>query len=53
MQQPEEFLHAARSVEQTFVHIHVNDVGATFDLLASNADRFVIFFLANQPGKSA
>ena len=41
VQQPQEFLHAARPVEQSFVHVDVDDLRTAFDLIASNADRFV------------
>ena len=53
VQQPQEFLHAARPVQQPFVHIDVNDLRAAFDLIARNADGFVKLVFANQPQEFA
>ena len=53
VQQPQEFLHAAWPVKQTFVHVDINDLSTAFDLIASDTDRFVEFVFANKSQKLA
>ena len=53
VQQPQEFLHATRAVEQPFVHIDVDHLRAAFDLIASDADRFVELVFPHKSQKLA
>ena len=47
--QVQESLHFGGSVEQAVVHVHVNHVGAVFDLLACDVERFVVILLVDEP----
>ena len=53
MQQVEELGHLNRAVKQPFVHVDVDDVRASLDLLPGDGDRFVRFLLLDQPGELA
>ena len=48
-QQIEEGLHLLPGIEQTVVHIDIDDHGSVLHLLAGNVERLVVVFLADEP----
>ncbi len=50
-QQIQEFGHDRFAVEQRFVQVHVEDVGAAFDLAAGDADGFFEFAFFDEAGE--